>query len=74
VVFLDPPRKGCSTSFLDTIIKISPKKIIYISCNVTTQSRDVLYLLNKGYKVSDAYPFDMFPHTFHIENIVMLEN
>lgn len=73
VVFLDPPRKGCSNQFLDTIIKINPKKIIYISCNVSTQSRDVLYLLGQGYKVGDAYPFDMFPQTYHIENIVLLE-
>jgi 23S rRNA (uracil1939-C5)-methyltransferase len=73
IVFLDPPRKGCSKSFLDAVINIKPKKIVYISCNVNTQARDILYLLKEGYNVEESHPVDMFPHTYHIENIVMLE-
>lgn len=73
VIFLDPPRKGCSKSFLNSIIYIKPKKIIYISCNVTTQAKDILYLKNNGYNFSEAFPVDMFPHTHHIENIIKLE-
>ncbi len=72
VVFIDPPRKGCSKSFLDSILEMKPKKIIYISCNATTQARDIRHLINEGYNCSEAYPVDMFPHTYHIENIIML--
>lgn len=72
VVFTDPPRAGCSKKFLDSIIKLSPNKIVYISCNIETQARDVHYLTKNGYKVKACHPFDMFPHTRHIENIILL--
>ncbi len=72
VVFVDPPRKGCSTEFLDYLIKANPKKIIYISCDVATQARDIKYLQEHNYFVDLCQPVDMFPHTTHIENIVHL--
>lgn len=72
VIFVDPPRKGCSKKFLNTVLEIKPKKIVYISCNVNTQVRDVKLLLNNGYLFNEVYPVDMFPHTAHIENIICL--
>lgn len=72
-VFLDPPRAGCSQSFLSALCgKISPKKIVYISCNPETQARDLKFLTKNGYECKTAQPVDMFPYTNHIENIVLL--
>ncbi|MBQ3416333.1 MAG: 23S rRNA (uracil(1939)-C(5))-methyltransferase RlmD [Ruminococcus sp.] len=70
--FIDPPRAGCSASFLNMLAKIKPAKIIYISCNIETQSRDIRILENKGYKAQVCYPFDMFPNTGHVETAVLL--
>ena len=72
VLFTDPPRAGCSREFLDSAIALSPEKIVYISCNIETQVRDVYHLVKHGYKVKACRPFDMFPHTKHIENIILL--
>ncbi|MCD7894201.1 MAG: 23S rRNA (uracil(1939)-C(5))-methyltransferase RlmD [Erysipelotrichaceae bacterium] len=71
VVFVDPPRKGCSNKFLEQLIELSPKKIIYISCDVATQARDIANL-SKYYKADYCQPVDMFPQTHNIENIVRL--
>lgn len=71
-VMVDPPRKGCSQIFLDQLISLSPKKIIYISCDVSTQARDIDYLQKAGYIAEVCQPVDMFPHTNHIENIIRL--
>lgn len=71
-VMVDPPRKGCSTEFLERLTTLSPERIVYISCNVATQARDLTYLVEKGYKPLDVQPVDMFPHTPHIENILLL--
>ena len=71
-VFVDPPRKGCSEQFLNSLVKFKPNKIVYISCNPETQVRDVKYLLDKGYTFKEVYPYDMFPQTFHVESIVCL--
>lgn len=73
VVFVDPPRKGCSTTFLDALVELSPPKIIYISCDVTTQARDVAYLQEGGYKAVICQPVDMFPQSHHIESVVLLQ-
>ncbi len=73
VVFVDPPRKGCSEQFLQSLVKFKPKKIVYISCNPETQVRDVQFLVNKGYTFKDVYPYDMFPQSYHIECIVSLQ-
>ncbi len=72
VVMVDPPRKGCSEIFLNQLITLSPRKVVYISCDVATQARDILYLQQHGYKACVAQPVDMFPHSHHIENIVQL--
>ena len=58
---------------INNILKIKPKKIVYISCNPETQVRDVRYLLNKGYTFNEVHPFDMFPQTFHVETITLLQ-
>lgn len=73
VLFMDPPRAGSDERFLSSAVTLSPKKIVYISCNVETQERDLKYLIDKGYKVKKIQPVDMFPHTNHVENIVMLQ-
>lgn len=73
IVVLDPPRAGIHANVIQSIIELSPKKIIYVSCNAATQARDIS-LLSSFYKVLNYQPFDMFPHTSHVENIAVLEN
>jgi len=73
VVFMDPPRDGCSEEFLCALCALSPKKVVYISCNVETQSRDVKYLHERGYKVRAIQPVDLFPYTEHVECCCLLE-
>lgn len=72
VVVMDPPRKGSDERFLNAVIKLSPKKIIYISCDPRTQVVDIKHLINNNYAIKDIQPIDMFPHTQAIENIVLL--
>ncbi|MDP4091122.1 MAG: 23S rRNA (uracil(1939)-C(5))-methyltransferase RlmD [Bacillota bacterium] len=71
-VFMDPPRGGSDERFLASLVKLGPKKVIYISCNPVTQERDLKFLTAKGYKVEEIQPVDMFPQTFHVECIVKL--
>ena len=73
VVFMDPPRSGSKKEFLDALIRISPKRIVYISCEPETLARDLQYLTkNSGYRMEEATPVDMFPFTEGIESIVLL--
>ena len=72
VVITDPPRAGMHKDVVDTLLKILPKKIVYVSCNPATQARDVS-LLNEIYKTTRVQPVDMFPHTHHVENVVLIE-
>lgn len=72
VVFMDPPRSGSTEEFLSSVVVLSPKKIVYISCNPETQKRDLKYLIEHGYKAEVAYPFDLFPWTEHVETVVLL--
>ena len=72
-VFINPPRKGVHVKVIDSLIKISPRKIIYTSCDPGTLARDVELLVQGGYKFIRAVPFDMFPQTVHVETIVLLE-
>ena len=73
VVFMDPPRAGSDRKFLDSLIKMSPKKVVYVSCNPETLARDLAYLTqNSPYKAQKIQPVDMFPHTAHIETVVKL--
>lgn len=74
VVFVDPPRAGCSREFLDSLCELSPDKIVYVSCNPETLERDLHYLTTKDYSVTKIQPVDMFPHTNHIECVVLLTN
>ena len=71
-VILDPPRAGCDKKLIDKLLEISPEKIIYLSCNPATQARDTKFLLEK-YQIKLAKTFNFFPHTPHIENLVILE-
>jgi 23S rRNA (uracil1939-C5)-methyltransferase/tRNA (uracil-5-)-methyltransferase len=71
-VILDPPRKGCNTAFLQQLVNFGPKKIIYISCSPDTQARDMRFLLQHFYTIHRVQPFDSFPQTRHIENIITL--
>ncbi|MEW6654249.1 MAG: 23S rRNA (uracil(1939)-C(5))-methyltransferase RlmD [Bacteroidota bacterium] len=73
VIITDPPRSGMHTKTVDDILKLNPAKIVYVSCNPATQARDVKLLCNGGYKLVKNRPVDMFPHTFHIENVALLE-
>ena len=72
VLIMDPPRKGSDERFLNAAVKLSPKKIVYISCDPRTQVIDLKHLLSNGYQITAIQPVDMFPHTSHIENIVCL--
>lgn len=72
VIITDPPRAGMHQDVIDTILFASPKKIVYVSCNPATQARD-LQLLDAEYKVTKVQPVDMFPHTQHVENVVLLK-
>ena len=72
VIFIDPPRKGSDEVTLDCICKMSPEKIVYISCNPATLARDLAYLEMKGYKTIKVQPVDMFPNTNHVETVVLL--
>ncbi len=72
VIITDPPRAGMHADVVETIKRLGPSKIVYVSCNPATQARD-LALFDKEYYVSKIQPVDMFPHTHHVENVVLLE-
>ena len=72
VIITDPPRAGMHNDVIDTILFAEPKRIVYVSCNPATQARD-LNLLDVKYRVVRVQPVDMFPHTHHVENVVLLE-
>lgn len=73
VLLMDPPRAGSTPEFLAGAAALAPERIVYISCNPATQARDVRQLVKSGYEVRAIRPVDMFPHTDHVESIVMLE-
>lgn len=73
VVFMDPPRAGSDEKFLSAVVKLKPKKVVYISCNPETQARDLAYLKTYGYKVDQLVGVDMFPHTGHVETVVRIQ-
>ncbi len=72
LVFMDPPRAGSDLNFLKSLVTLSPEKVVYVSCNVETQARDLAFLCKNGYKVKKIQPVDMFPHTNHVESVVLL--
>ncbi|NLM13953.1 MAG: 23S rRNA (uracil(1939)-C(5))-methyltransferase RlmD [Epulopiscium sp.] len=69
VIVVDPPRKGCDEALLETMAKMQPKRIVYVSCDPGTLARDLKILSEKGYKVEEAQPVDMFAHSVHVECI-----
>lgn len=69
---IDPPRAGCAASFLNALSKLGPDRIVYISCNPETQARDIRILARLGYRAERAFPYDMFPHTNHVESVCKL--
>lgn len=71
VIVVDPPRTGCDDMLLNTILKVKPKRVVYVSCNPSTLAKDVAKLL-KDYEVSYVQPVDMFPHTAHVECVASL--
>lgn len=72
VIVVDPPRKGCDTALLDTVIKMQPEKMVYVSCDSATLARDIRYMTEHGYELKKVQPVDMFPHTEHVETVVLL--
>lgn len=72
VVCVDPPRKGCDQTTLDSILFMDPKRIVYVSCDPSTLARDLNYLSQHQYTVEKVQPVDMFPHSFHVESVVLM--
>lgn len=70
VAIIDPPRKGCDDVFLNQLFTFGPRQIIYVSCDPATQARDAKSIVTAGYRVVDVTPFDMFPQTRHMENVI----
>ncbi|HAV13833.1 MAG TPA: SAM-dependent methyltransferase [Opitutae bacterium] len=71
-VVIDPPRKGCDESFRQQLMNFRPPRIVYVSCDPATQARDLKEFIASGYEITRIQPFDLFPHTRHIENVVSL--
>lgn len=72
VLFMDPTRAGSTAEFIASAAALSPRRIVYISCNPETQSRDLAVFQRYGYYTDDIYPFDMFPFTSHVETVCLL--
>jgi len=71
-IVVDPPRKGCEPSLLETILKMSPQRVVYVSCNPATLARDLRILEDGGYRTEAVQPVDMFPQTKHVEAVVRM--
>ncbi|MHA6482752.1 23S rRNA (uracil(1939)-C(5))-methyltransferase RlmD [Paenibacillus sp. strain BS8-2] len=72
VIVVDPPRKGCDPALLDTILKMQPERVVYVSCNPSTLARDLRVLEDGGYRTVEVTPVDMFPWTVHVECVVWM--
>lgn len=72
VIVVDPPRKGCEESLLQTMVDMEPERIVYVSCDSATLARDLKFLCGNGYGIQKVRPVDMFPHTVHIETVCLL--
>lgn len=73
VIVVDPPRKGCEPELLEALVKIAPKRIVYVSCSPSTLARDLKYLCEEGYELVEVTPCDMFPMGVHVESVAKLE-
>jgi tRNA/tmRNA/rRNA uracil-C5-methylase (TrmA/RlmC/RlmD family) len=71
-VVIDPPRKGCTREFLDQLAAFGPARVVYVSCDPATQVRDLAIMQEQGFKLEDIQPFDLFPHTRHLECVMTL--
>jgi 23S rRNA (uracil1939-C5)-methyltransferase len=71
VMIVDPPRAGMHEDVVKVILNAAPRRIVYVSCNPATQARDVA-MLDSKYQVDEIQPVDMFPHTHHVENVMLL--
>lgn len=71
-VVIDPPRKGCTPEFIEQLVKFGPARVVYVSCDPATQVRDLKLLGDGGYQLEDVQPFDLFPHTRHLECVMTL--
>ena len=72
VIVVDPPRKGLDRIVVDTILKSAPERIVYVSCDSATLARDLKLFAEDGYQLEKVQPVDMFPHTVHVETVVLL--
>lgn len=72
VIVVDPPRKGCEESVLDTMVQMEPKRIVYVSCDSATLARDLKYLCERGYEMKKVKAIDQFPQTVHVETVCLL--
>lgn len=72
VIVVDPPRKGCDETLLQTVVNMEPERVVYVSCDPATLARDVKYLEEKGYRLKKVQPVDMFPMTAHVETVCLL--
>lgn len=73
VIVVDPPRKGCDETLLDTIAEMGPDRVVYVSCDSATLARDLRYLCDRGYSVKEVQPVDMFGHSVHVETVCCLQ-
>lgn len=72
-MIIDPPRAGCDTLFIEQLVAFAPQRLVYVSCDPSTQARDLKHLLENGYILKAIQPFDLFPRTRHIENVAVLD-
>lgn len=73
VIVVDPPRKGCEETLLDTMVEMTPERIVYVSCDSATLARDLRYLFERGYEIKKVRPVDQFPNTVHVETVACLQ-
>ena len=71
---LDPPRKGCDETTLSAVVQMSPRRVVYVSCNPSTAARDAAWLEEHGYHAEKVQPVDLFPRTRHVETVVLLSH
>ena len=72
VIVVDPPRKGCDETLLETIVKMQPEKVVYVSCDSATLARDLKYLCANGYEITVCRGVDQFPQSVHVETVVLM--
>ena len=72
MIVVDPPRKGCEESLLETMVQMKPERIVYVSCDPATLARDLKYLCGEGYEMVRVRAVDQFPMTVHVETVTLL--